>query len=652
VGSNAPAVAVEGVLKTPTRQLAHNPALDGARGIAVALVVVYHTGLIDGGWVGVELFFVLSGFLITALLAIEHGSNGRIGLAGFWVRRAKRLLPALFVFLGFIAVYAVAIAEPAELHTIRRDVIGALTYTSNWGAIFGGGGYWQEFQAPSALRHMWSLAVEEQFYLIFPLIAVFVFKSRRPALILGLLTVVALLWQLWMTTRAPVDRVYLGTDTRAFGILLGAWCGVMRGHRLMRLAGSAAPLALLVICVGAYALDGASMSTFQGPFQAISIASAVLVAGLSATPTSRVSHVLSSSPLTALGRWSYGIYLYHWPILVAIAATYEVTPLQLTIIVVPVAVAAAYASFVIVETPIRRGPLPVGRQRARLIAAAAMLTVASLGATTVGARAPIDVDTVAAIEAPSIGDGSSSDVLDIDAVTGLIERATDRPVRVMVVGDSVGASLADALLPIEDAAGIETFSRAAPSCSYDRVATVGSSSFTEDATCVDIVDGWRADVATFRPDVVLFMYGSWSGWTFEGTFRTQCDPVLASYVTELYELALNDLTSQGAHLAMITPAYWRADGPNPELDSAYDCLREVMRLFVADQAENTSLVDVHGMLCLGDDCEATAGGDAVRADGLHYSGAGATTVAVNILEQIVEPPSGGWPATESIHRIG
>ncbi len=160
------------------------PALDGVRALAVAAVLLYHGDVswARGGYLGVDAFFVLSGFLITSLLVSEWHSSGRIALAAFWARRARRLLPALFLVLAAVAVYAAMVAAPTELENLRRDGLSALAYVANWGQIASHQSYFETFAAPSPLRHTWSLAIEEQFYLVWPLLVFGVLRWRRGSL--------------------------------------------------------------------------------------------------------------------------------------------------------------------------------------------------------------------------------------------------------------------------------------------------------------------------------------------------------------------------------------------------------------------------------------------------------------------------------------
>src|SRR5262249_46993653 len=149
----------------------HLPALDGLRGAAVIGVLFFHDDRLRGGYLGVDLFFVLSGFLITSLLVAEQRAAGRIDLRAFWVRRARRLFPAVLALMPAVALYAALLAAPSELATIRADALATLGYAANWRSIFAGKSYWDLFNAPSPLEHTWSLAIEEQFYVAWPLFA-------------------------------------------------------------------------------------------------------------------------------------------------------------------------------------------------------------------------------------------------------------------------------------------------------------------------------------------------------------------------------------------------------------------------------------------------------------------------------------------------
>ncbi|RYE90039.1 MAG: acyltransferase, partial [Myxococcales bacterium] len=167
-------------------RLRHIPALDGLRGLALLGVLLFHAdGALRGGYLGVDLFFVLSGYLITTLLLAEQASAGRIELGAFWVRRFRRLMPALLSLMPAIALHAWLLAAPGELPGLRADALATLGYVANWRAILAHKSYWDLFNAPSPLEHTWSLAIEEQFYVLWPLLVVAVLRRRSPRFLLG-----------------------------------------------------------------------------------------------------------------------------------------------------------------------------------------------------------------------------------------------------------------------------------------------------------------------------------------------------------------------------------------------------------------------------------------------------------------------------------
>ena len=201
-------------------------ALDGLRGLAVLAVLLFHAGYLEGGFLGVDLFFVLSGYLITGLLLHEWGGRGSIGLGRFWSSRARRLLPALFLAALVVVIGSWLFAAPGTLATLRGDLAGTVTYTANWRFILQGTSYWTHLGPASPLQHVWSLAIEEQFYLLWPLVVVGLLRYRRsPRAVLVLAVLLAAASTIAMAlTASPGDesRAYFGTDTHAAPILLGA----------------------------------------------------------------------------------------------------------------------------------------------------------------------------------------------------------------------------------------------------------------------------------------------------------------------------------------------------------------------------------------------------------------------------------------------
>ena len=370
----------------PSRARRYLPGLDGMRALAVIAVVLFHSPLAvaTGGFLGVEVFFVISGYIITRALLTEREERGRIAIGRFWLRRARRLLPALFLLLAGVAAWSAFFAE-GELAGLRRDMGAAFFYVTNWDLIITGENYFDSWERPSLLRHLWSLAVEEQFYLIWPLLLIGGLAILRKRLLLALILAgAALSAGVMAALHEPgggVSRIYYATDTRASGLLIGAalafvWSAplaVARGR--IRGAAEGAGLAMLGTAgLGALTgfvllLDGDSTFLYRGGFALTGVATAALI--VAATHgRSPFARLLGVQPLPWLGLRSYGIYLWHWPVMALTRPGVDV-PLDgaaLFALQATLTLALAEASYRWVETPVRTGAL--GRLRQRLRAGA------------------------------------------------------------------------------------------------------------------------------------------------------------------------------------------------------------------------------------------------------------------------------------------
>jgi len=354
------------------------PGIDGLRAIAVIAVVLYHAefGFIPGGFLGVEVFLVISGYLITSLLILERVQTGGNDLKNFWLRRARRLLPALGVLLVLVVTGALLFAHDA-LYRLDQDVLGALTYSTNWVSIFRHESYFEAFARPPLLRHLWSLAVEEQFYLIFPLIFTggMLVLSRRSsghaqtsrrfmvAAIFGAIASTALMWILFVPYEDP-SRVYFGTDTRASGLFIGIALAFLwqpwrftkslsrRGITTLNVFGFTALgfLMLILMRMGEY-----DPFLYRGGFLITSILTAVVIA-VTVHPQGALNPVLGNRVFVWVGKRSYGLYLYHWPIFVLMRPGVDVSWGWWPTFAVQIALTLAVteASYRWIEQPIRR----------------------------------------------------------------------------------------------------------------------------------------------------------------------------------------------------------------------------------------------------------------------------------------------------------
>jgi peptidoglycan/LPS O-acetylase OafA/YrhL len=440
------------------------PGLDGLRALAVVAVMVYHANnaWLPGGFLGVEMFFVISGYLITLLLIAERERNYRISLGQFWLRRARRLLPAVFVMMLLVTIWT-ALFERDALGQLRGDVVAGTFYVSNWYQIWVGLGYTASGDfAP--LRHLWSLAVEEQFYLIWPVVMVLLLGragTRRVADVSRWIFVAAIAISLmvalafhagpigepaqtpeaywWIGGRpiAKLDTLYLSTLTRAGGLLLGSafalvWrpYAVMRGplRSKARVFDVAALLAVFVLCWMAWHThlvtpDGASPGLFRGGLFLAGIAMIVLIAAVSHR-RAFAGRLFGMRPLVWIGVRSYGLYLFHWPIFMIVRGVAG-NPLTVRQFVTAMAVTVVVTelSFRLVETPIRTGKFHTGWQRFRagtarvprgaMVGAAACVVALSVFAVSALATAELKQNEIA--EALGDNEQFTTNLLDVEA---------------------------------------------------------------------------------------------------------------------------------------------------------------------------------------------------------------------------------------------
>ncbi len=550
------------------------PALDGIRAVAVVGVLLYHGGapLSSGGFLGVNMFFVLSGFLITTLLLGEWTRRLTIRLGQFWTRRARRLLPALLLLLVGVAAYAHFFASPGEFASLRLDSLSTLFYVANWHFIVGGSNYFAQSAQPSPLSHMWSLSIEEQFYILWPpVVLALLHLGRRlrpsrqlwPVLVAAVVGVVAsavdMRWS--YLHHAQVTRLYEGTDTRSQDILVGAVLAVglamwarhrravplpvpdlaelelARIHPSAGTVGLGAPparrrdaprqrgrtaqpiaawelgsttsrlatqffgwAALLGVVALWGRLDGPTGFLFAGGELAVAVAVAVVIFAVVTAQGGSLARALGNRVFVYVGKISYGIYLWHFPLFTFMdAERMHLIGLPLLAVRVGATMIIATASFYLVELPIRQGRMTsFAEWRGWLVTSGAFLGVV---AVTVAATLPSAAEAAGTYRAS-------------------VTAAPGAPVRVAVLGDSVAWRLGFALEASQpqQTYNVDIDNGAIVGCGVmrsteyrahgvpDPMATPCDSSAPASSQWPAL---WQGNVAEFHPNVVMVLAGRW-----------------------------------------------------------------------------------------------------------------------------------------------
>jgi peptidoglycan/LPS O-acetylase OafA/YrhL/lysophospholipase L1-like esterase len=468
------------------------PGLDGLRALAVLAVIAFHEqlGWAPGGMLGVGVFFTLSGYLITDLLLGQWSARGRLPLADFWARRARRLLPALFVMLAVVTAW-VTLADRARLAGLRGAVAAAASYSSNWYLIIQNQSYFARFAPPAPLDHLWSLAVEEQFYLAWPwllLLGLLCLRGGRGArrggaaavgwLALPTLALAAASAAVMLALYHPgldPTRVYEGSDTRAFGLLIGAALAMAwpsrrpapsaRAVRALLDAGGAAGLAVIAVMIwrtGQY-----SPFTYRGGLIVLSVATAAVLAA-AACPGAWTGRALGWGPLRWLGVRSYGIYLWHYPVIVLTSPTNSTENLTRATLQTAATIAVAALSWHFVEEPIRHGALGRLWARARSprrVTRPARAAGLAAATGTAGVLVVACAGLSGAVPAPAAGRGTAS-LAAGSALPSPPDRArastvSGRPPASTVSGRPPASSAPAGRKPSADAPGLRTSCRAA-----------------------------------------------------------------------------------------------------------------------------------------------------------------------------------------------
>jgi peptidoglycan/LPS O-acetylase OafA/YrhL len=639
------------------------PGLDGLRAVAVLAVIAYHAGVgwAPGGFLGVDTFFVLSGYLITSLLVGEWSNRGTISLPGFWARRARRLLPALFLVLLAIAAYGAFLAPPDTLGSLRADAMFTLGYAANWHQVVAGQGYFAQAAQPSPLLHTWSLAIEEQFYLVWPLVVLGILKwrkSTRPLLAVCLLGAAASAVEMALLFRpyTDVSRIYYGTDTRAQTILIGAALAlVLRSRpRARRLEGQWG-LSLLAT-VGAVVLGwsvvnatGQSPWLFRGGTALVALGVAAIIACVVQHPRSVHARALSIAPVRYVGRISYGLYLWHWPVFVALNhARTGLLGWKLLALRLAVTFAASVLSYHLVESPIRRGAFRSWR--------AWVLAPTAIGATAVA------VTMATALAVPSISEASGLSDTSGQRQSGQTStlpadtppHVPNPPIKALLVGDSMAFNLEFGWgLAHTRPYGVDLIPDGVIACGLADSGLVREQGQVETSPdgvfgggyrpCSEVPDTWR-QALTQHPDVVMMFYGPWEvrDRTINGRWTHIGNPDFNAYEMQRLNEAVSVLGSTGAPVVLLTsPYYHQPEGPNgngwPEDDpnrvNAYNSL-----LYEVEATHpGVTVLPLGRELSPAGHYQAVIDGVTVRnSDGVHMSGEGSAWLAKWLLPRVVQ----------------
>jgi peptidoglycan/LPS O-acetylase OafA/YrhL len=645
-------------------EIEHKPALDGVRGLAIIAVLLFHGGVswAQGGYLGVEVFFVLSGFLITSLLLAEWDRARSISLARFWARRARRLLPALFCLVIVTGIHQALVGPANSVPGFGSDGIATLFYFANWHQILSGNGYFAQTALVSPLQHTWSLAIEEQFYIIWPplllgLLALLAKLSRRtlsPVLILTILGSVASAVEMAVLFHggSGLNRVYYGTDTRAQGLLAGAALSIALSMLAKRRSLGKSPrstrradtfvhacglggMAFVVIAI--VTTTGTSAWLYRGGFWIVDLATVALIYSSVIPGSGRSSPTrifLASWPLRSIGVISYGLYLWHFPIFLWLdTASTGATGSALLALRLSVTLGVSVISFFLVEQPIRRRRLPTWTTRTLAPAGLLSALTALLVAATLVNAAPTTAFAQRRAQSPTVNWAGTSPGCKVLVPIPLPVRQyqtfhTCPPTRVLLVGDSVGLTIGLQLGFNEQDYGILLSNEATVGCGFDTKGLIDSDgSFGPIyAPCSTAFDTWRRQAEQFHPDAIVVEMGWWDSmdhqWSAHDVHLGE-----VAYDDDLVNrmLTLAKMLSIGNAPVVFLTVPWMDPSPFPDgspppaaSTSRHDEINSLLHQAVGRSAGKAELFDVSPYLTPSGQFQADVGGSICRSsDGIH-----------------------------------
>lgn len=618
-------------------------AFDGLRTIAVTLVILFHVSVpgMGAGFIGVDLFFVLSGYLITSGLISHIKKNGNIGLANFWAKRIRRLVPAALLVI-LVVLLLTKIVEPVFRHrTIGVDALWTVFYLGNWRFI-DSASYFESDDTASPLLHMWSLAVEEQFYILWPLLILggLLVARRLRTSVLPITLFIAVvgigfsLTALILTFHPDTpDRAYMGTDTKIFEPLIGALLAVVTQYRHVNrvLRRNARHLfwAGLVINVAVFAMvGGPSKFYFYGGALLFSLGTVMMIAGLRYGRQTPESKILSYSPITYIGRISYGLYLWHWPFAVWLG-TYDEFHIGKTILVLLLTFCAAVISYHYVELPIRQGSV-----------SAFLSTVRTIGSGVVA------MVTIAGI---SLGLGNTP----LPTVTKPEETVTVDDRMIMLVGDSVPARMTTWFARVGEERGYTVVAATRGACTPLGV-ELDFGADNAGRQCPNVLEEQVTTMEEYNPGIILW----WS--RYDSVARLVDGERVGPESEEFWDLQkatiqerFDELTSTGARIIVIQTerlgigVLSRSDASfdHPVLDTFihHDEYRQRMNALmvsIAQTRDDVTLIDGDRLFCEGRPsqppghlCDDKYDGALMRPDGSHVdSGLFGRQVATKVFD--------------------